>query len=123
MLQTARRAYDAQMKDDEKQQAEKNFLDELKMKLIDNYANAIGCSNCGQTHKRVPTEKSKELARYCSACSNYHSASDGDVWAETSLLFKWHYYWCTDGEVYDITDYAKCNVSVLLLLSEIPEIN
>ena len=36
----------------------------------------------------------------------------GDVWAESSVLgFLWHYYACMEGKVYDITEWASCQVS------------
>ncbi|CAD5118333.1 DgyrCDS7046 [Dimorphilus gyrociliatus] len=111
---TARRAYDTQMKDTEQrlhaQHNLEDLLDKLKTKLGE-AANTMRCSNCCKAHKRIPTTKSKDVARYCSGCRDYHSATDGDVWAETRLVFIWHYYWCVDGCVYDITDYAQCNFS------------
>ena len=34
-----------------------------------------------------------------------------DVWAETSILgFRWHYYACMEGTIYDITEWARCKV-------------
>lgn len=39
-------------------------------------------------------------------------SSQGDVWAETSMLgFKWHYYACMEGKVFDITEWVACRVS------------
>ena len=39
----------------------------------------------------------------------------GDVWAESRMLgFLWHYYACMEGKVYDITEWASCQVGVLI---------
>lgn len=37
----------------------------------------------------------------------------GDLWAESSFLgYKIHFYACMEGEVYDVTDWAACQVHV-----------
>lgn len=43
-------------------------------------------------------------ARFCSECSRHHSAEEGDLWAESSMLgLRITYFACMDGKVYDIT--------------------
>ena len=35
----------------------------------------------------------------------------GDLWAESSFLgYKLHFYACMEGEVYDVTEWAACQV-------------
>jgi len=35
----------------------------------------------------------------------------GDVWAESSVFgFRWRYYACMDGDVFNITEWASCQV-------------
>lgn len=48
---------------------------------------------------REPTE-----ARFCAECNRCHSAEEGDLWAESSMLgLRITYFACMDGKVYDIT--------------------
>lgn len=43
-------------------------------------------------------------ARFCAECSRCHSAEEGDLWAESSMLgFRITYFACMEGKVYDIT--------------------
>lgn len=43
-------------------------------------------------------------ARFCAECKRYHSAEEGDLWAESSMLgLRITYFACMDGKVYDIT--------------------
>lgn len=36
----------------------------------------------------------------------------GEIWAETTFMgFKWHFYACMQGEIYEITDWVVCQVS------------
>lgn len=43
-------------------------------------------------------------ARFCAECSRHHSAEEGDLWAESSMLgLRITYFACMDGKVYDIT--------------------
>ncbi|CAG9138421.1 unnamed protein product [Plutella xylostella] len=72
-------------------------------------ANTIRCTNCGRRHKRVLTERPCYAARYCAMCKIRHSAKEGDIWAESSLLgLLVMYYACMDGAVYQITQWASC---------------
>ena len=63
--------------------------------------------------------------QYCQmhlCCNYFHGNSimnlgfnvfffQGDVWAESRVLgFLWHYYACMEGKVYDITEWASCQV-------------
>lgn len=43
-------------------------------------------------------------ARFCAECNKRHSAEEGDLWAESSMLgLKITYFAFMDGKVYDIT--------------------
>lgn len=43
-------------------------------------------------------------ARFCAECKRCHSAEEGDLWAESSMLgLRITYFACMDGKVYDIT--------------------
>ena len=43
-------------------------------------------------------------ARFCAECNRRHSAEEGDLWAESSMLgLRITYFACMDGKVYDIT--------------------
>jgi len=57
---------------------------------------------------REPSE-----ARFCAECNRFHSAEEGDLWAESSMLgLRITYFAFMDGKVYDITGEA----AVVLLL-------
>ncbi|KAJ0179701.1 hypothetical protein K1T71_004292 [Dendrolimus kikuchii] len=72
-------------------------------------ANTIRCTNCGRRHKRVLTDRPCYAARYCSQCKIRHSAKEGDIWAESSMMgLLVMYYACMDGAVYQITQWASC---------------
>lgn len=72
-------------------------------------ANTIRCTNCGRRHKRVQTDRPCYAARYCAQCKIRHSAKEGDIWAESSLMgLLVMYYACMDGAVYQITQWASC---------------
>lgn len=48
-------------------------------------------------------------ARFCAECNRCHSAEEGDLWAESSMLgLRITYFACMDGKVYDITG-EHCN--------------
>ncbi|XP_068630290.1 dnaJ homolog dnj-5 [Battus philenor] len=77
-----------------------------KMKFA---ANTIRCTNCGRRHKRVLTDRPCYAARYCVQCKIRHSAKEGDIWAESSMMgLLVMYYACMDGAVYQITQWASC---------------
>ncbi|OWR48789.1 DnaJ-22 [Danaus plexippus plexippus] len=72
-------------------------------------ANTIRCTNCGRRHKRVMTSRPCYAARYCGQCKIRHSAKEGDIWAESSMLgLLVMYYACMDGAVYQITQWGSC---------------
>ncbi|KAI5644033.1 cleavage inducing molecular chaperone domain-containing protein [Phthorimaea operculella] len=72
-------------------------------------ANTIRCTNCGRRHKRVLTDRPCYAARYCAMCKIRHSAKEGDIWAESTMLgLVVMYYACMDGAVYQITQWASC---------------
>ena len=44
-------------------------------------------------------------------CKIHHSAREGDLWAESRYMgFRSNYYACMEGAVYDITEWANCQV-------------
>lgn len=51
-------------------------------------------------------------ARFCAECKRCHSAEEGDLWAESSMLgLRITYFACMDGKVYDITGAYQIVVS------------
>ena len=53
-------------------------------------------------------------ARFCAECNRRHSAEEGDLWAESSMLgLRITYFACMDGKVYDITGTIR-NVLIAL---------
>lgn len=54
-------------------------------------------------------------ARFCAECKRCHSAEEGDLWAESSMLgLRITYFACMDGKVYDIT--GGCHFPLLVSL-------
>ncbi|XP_038609097.1 dnaJ homolog subfamily C member 14 [Tachyglossus aculeatus] len=71
--------------------------------------NTMVCSRCKGKHRRFEMEREPQSARYCAPCSRLHPATEGDLWAESSLLgLKITYFALMDGKVYDITEWAGC---------------
>ncbi|KAH3695773.1 uncharacterized protein LOC127862223 [Dreissena polymorpha] len=107
-----RQAYNRQLQEAKEAEAAMHEFNDLLTKLQEKLfqaSNMMRCDNCGGKHKRVPVERPWYSARYCNRCSIRHSAKEGDVWAETSMLgFLWHYYACMEGKVYDITEWVAC---------------
>lgn len=49
-------------------------------------------------------DREPQEARFCAECNKRHSAEEGDLWAESSMLgLKITYFAFMDGKVYDIT--------------------
>lgn len=86
---------------------EQFFADlERKMQEMQNYLSCVGCDG---KHRRYSTDRFILTARYCSRCNSRHAAKEGDLWAESSFLgYKLHFYACMEGEIYDVTEWAKC---------------
>lgn len=78
----------------------KNMGEEYK-KMFDDLVNSISCGSCNKRHKKnLVKERTFYEARYCGDCDVRHSANDGDVWVEESMLgLNWTCYACFDGEV------------------------
>ncbi|XP_046329275.1 uncharacterized protein LOC124113072 [Haliotis rufescens] len=108
-----RKVYDAQMQEAHEAEAAMREFNDLLTKLhekIQEAANMMRCDNCGGKHKRIPVDRPWYSARFCDRCNNFHSAKEGDVWAEKKMLgFLWHYYACMDQHVYDITEWVACH--------------
>ncbi|XP_059473768.1 uncharacterized protein LOC132195642 isoform X2 [Neocloeon triangulifer] len=90
-----------------------DLLNQLHQKM-EEAANTIRCTNCGKRHRRIPVDRPCYAARMCSQCKIHHSAREGDIWAESSVMgFLWYYYACMEGSVYDITEWAACQADNL----------
>ncbi|XP_066925878.1 dnaJ homolog subfamily C member 14-like [Clytia hemisphaerica] len=87
----------------------KNMSEDYK-NMFEELLNTIQCSSCEKRHKKTLVEKRTFMeARFCAECNTKHPAEDGDVWAEVGMLgVNWTCYACFDGEVYEITDWGKC---------------
>ncbi|XP_039492651.1 transcription factor mef2A isoform X1 [Drosophila santomea] len=90
-----------------------DLLSQLQTKMAE-AVNTIRCSTCAQRHPRKLTERPHYAARECASCKIRHSAKDGDIWAETSIMgLRWKYLALMDGKVYDITEWANCQKGAL----------
>ncbi|KIH60625.1 DnaJ domain protein [Ancylostoma duodenale] len=70
--------------------------------------------DCGRRHARIALDIRQNEARYCRRCRTRHPARANDIWVETRLYgLLWVYFTCCDGIVYDITDWATCEVNYL----------
>ena len=44
----------------------------------------------------------------------------GDAWAETQYMgYKWFFFTCDNQRIYDITDWADCNVSIFFFFARV----
>lgn len=107
-----REAYERRALESRHVEAAWSELSQLLAQLHDKMefaANTIRCTNCGRRHKRVLTDRPCYAARYCVQCKIRHSAKEGDIWAESSMMgLLVMYYACMDGAVYQITQWASC---------------
>lgn len=87
-------------------------MNEFLTKLQDDLKEAMNtmmCTKCEGKHKRFEMDREPSEARFCAECSRCHSAEEGDLWAESSMLgLRITYFACMDGKVYDITEWAGC---------------
>ncbi|XP_029906713.1 dnaJ homolog subfamily C member 14 [Myripristis murdjan] len=84
------------------------FLTKLQDDLKD-AMNTMMCTKCEGKHKRFEMDREPAEARFCAECNRCHSAEEGDLWAESSMLgLRITYFACMDGKVYDITEWAGC---------------
>ncbi|XP_067619369.1 uncharacterized protein [Eurosta solidaginis] len=90
-----------------------DLISQLQTKITE-AANTIRCSTCGLRHPRRLTDRPHYAARECASCKIRHSAREGDIWAETSMLgLRWRYLALMEGKVYDITEWANCQKGAL----------
>ncbi|XP_004536575.1 putative uncharacterized protein DDB_G0281251 [Ceratitis capitata] len=90
-----------------------DLLSQLQTKITE-AANTIRCSTCGLRHPRRLTDRPHYAARECASCKIRHSAREGDIWAETSMMgLRWRYLALMEGKVYDITEWANCQKGAL----------
>lgn len=87
-------------------------MNEFLTKLQDDLKEAMNtmmCTKCEGKHKRFEMNREPAEARFCAECNRRHSAEEGDLWAESSMLgLRITYFACMDGKVYDITEWAGC---------------
>ncbi|KAK2862291.1 hypothetical protein Q5P01_001824 [Channa striata] len=87
-------------------------MNEFLTKLQDDLKEAMNtmmCTKCEGKHKRFEMDREPAEARFCAECNRCHSAEEGDLWAESSMLgLRITYLACMDGKVYDITEWAGC---------------
>lgn len=87
-------------------------MNEFLTKLQDDLKEAMNtmmCTKCEGKHKRFEMDRETTEARFCAECHRCHSAEEGDLWAESSMLgLRITYFACMDGKVYDITEWAGC---------------
>ncbi|KAM9758082.1 uncharacterized protein dnajc14 isoform 1-T2 [Menidia menidia] len=87
-------------------------MNEFLTKLQDDLKEAMNtmmCTKCEGKHKRFEMDRDPAEARFCAECSCCHSAEEGDLWAESSMLgLRITYFACMEGKVYDITEWAGC---------------
>ncbi|XP_077428897.1 dnaJ homolog subfamily C member 14 [Vanacampus margaritifer] len=92
-------------------------MNEFLTKLQDDLKEAMNtmmCTKCEGKHKRFEMDREPAEARFCAECSRRHSAEEGDLWAESSMLgLRITYFACMDGKVYDITEWAGCQRIVI----------
>ncbi|MEQ2298279.1 hypothetical protein AMECASPLE_003569 [Ameca splendens] len=87
-------------------------MNEFLTKLQDDLKEAMNtmmCTKCEGKHKRFEMDRDPTEARFCSECNRCHSAEEGDLWAESSMLgLRITFFACMEGKVYDITEWAGC---------------
>ncbi|KAJ0023705.1 hypothetical protein NQD34_003604 [Periophthalmus magnuspinnatus] len=87
-------------------------MNEFLTKLQDDLKEAMNtmmCTKCEGKHKRFEMDREPSEARFCAECNRCHSAEEGDLWSESSMLgLRITYFACMDGKVYDITEWAGC---------------
>lgn len=87
-------------------------MNELLTKLQDDLKEAMNtmmCTKCEGKHKRFEMDREPSEARFCAECNRCHSAEEGDLWAESSMLgLRITFFACMDGKVFDITEWAGC---------------
>ncbi|XP_041835640.1 dnaJ homolog subfamily C member 14 [Melanotaenia boesemani] len=87
-------------------------MNEFLTKLQDDLKEAMNtmmCTKCEGKHKRFEMDREPAEARFCAECNRCHSAEEGDLWAESSMLgLRITYFACMEGKVYDITEWAGC---------------
>ncbi|XP_067287816.1 dnaJ homolog subfamily C member 14 [Pseudorasbora parva] len=87
-------------------------MNEFLTKLQDDLKEAMNtmmCTKCEGKHKRFEMDREPGEARFCAECNKWHSAEEGDLWAESSMLgLRITFFAFMDGKVFDITEWAGC---------------
>lgn len=85
-----------------------DFLTKLQDDLKE-AMNTMMCTKCEGKHRRFEMDREPSEARFCAECNRFHSAEEGDLWAESSMLgLRITFFAFMDGKVYDITEWAGC---------------
>ena len=93
-----------------------HVLESLLRAMQSGEALPLPCPKEGLHMCPVEPSRSKGQMRWCSECSTFHGAKQGDMWAEAYRgepvlgLFsttKVEYFCCFDGHVYNISDWAE----------------
>uniref|UniRef100_A0A8R1I071 J domain-containing protein n=1 Tax=Caenorhabditis japonica TaxID=281687 RepID=A0A8R1I071_CAEJA len=75
--------------------------------------NTLFC-DCTKRHYRVRTTIQPAQARYCKKCAIKHPAKQNDIWVEKrNLGLTTVYLTCAENVVYDITEWATCEVGAI----------
>ncbi|OIT06498.1 hypothetical protein A4A49_13194 [Nicotiana attenuata] len=113
-----KRDYDEQLRKEESKSESSNYCAEESRR--------IHCTKCGNSHIWICTNRTKAKARWCQDCCQYHQAKDGDGWVEYkgSLVFNRpqkaeipRAFVCAEGKIFDVSEWAICQVSVLCYYS------
>ncbi|KAJ1369540.1 hypothetical protein KIN20_031024 [Parelaphostrongylus tenuis] len=85
-----------------------------KVRLRIEDARSFMYCDCGRRHAKIALNIRQSEARYCRRCKTRHAAKANDIWVETRLCgLLWVYFTCCDGIIYDITDWATCEINYL----------
>ncbi|VDM55002.1 unnamed protein product [Angiostrongylus costaricensis] len=85
-----------------------------KVRLRIEEARSFMYCDCGRRHAKIALNVRQSEARYCRRCKTRHAARANDIWVETRLCgLLWVYFTCCDGIIYDITDWATCEINYL----------
>uniref|UniRef100_A0A0K0CT16 J domain-containing protein n=1 Tax=Angiostrongylus cantonensis TaxID=6313 RepID=A0A0K0CT16_ANGCA len=85
-----------------------------KVRLRIEEARSFMYCDCGRRHAKIALNIRQSEARYCRRCKTRHAARANDIWVETRLCgLLWVYFTCCDGIIYDITDWATCEINYL----------
>eukprot|EP00037_Helgoeca_nana_P029166 m.346923 g.346923 ORF g.346923 m.346923 type:complete len:363 (-) comp27918_c0_seq2:3756-4844(-) len=71
-------------------------------------ANEMQCSACQRCHPKTKVDRAASASRYSLDSEHMLPSQNGDLWAETEMLFMWHFYLNENGTIYEVTEWAIC---------------